>query len=354
MNSEPTSQTPWNSISESIVPDQVIKQDFRKALQSPCLSCSTSPCCTHLPLNTFQVRNLMELDHAIYLLNFDRIELGITADGNWSAYYTYPCRFLDRQSFHCTIHEQPEQPNICANYNPYSCWYKKSFTKSLTPDFLRLDRERLAHMLPLLEFDEHGNLTRIPAWDTLSEEISALPLSPGKAFEEYADDPALQQNWETKSEGSGQQTFSAKELSKPCMTCQAYCCKTLIFPQNVPVTYANLDYFKFSLGFPGIELGVSDEGWSIVLKTTCRHLKDDRCSVYGKEERPLLCQYYDEWKCTYKVHFGNPHPKDFLRLKLGHFDQLLETITFDENGHVSSLPSMREVKQYLVASSDQN
>lgn len=360
MKTESSSKTPWNSIAESIVPEKGLKQDFVQALVSPCLSCSSSPCCTHLPLNTFQVRNLMELDHAIYLLNFDNIEIGITADGTWSTYYTYPCRFLDRNTFHCTIHDHPTQPNICANYNPYSCWYKKSFTKSLTPDFIRLDRHRLHHILPLLEFDEQGNLTRIPSWDTLTQEISSLPLEPNKAFEEYADESALAQDWEAgveqknQTEPSAQKHFSASELSNPCMTCKAYCCKTLIFPQHIPTTFANLDFFKFSLGFPGVELGVSDTGWSIVLKTTCRYLEDDKCSVYGKTERPLMCQYYDEWKCTYKVHFGQRHPNDFLRIKLKHFDQMMEAVGFDEHGHISYLPTTLELKQQLMVSPDKS
>ncbi len=71
-------KTPWNSIAESIVqtgsPQTLGHAD---ALQSPCMNCEAAPCCTHLPLNSFKVTNLVELDHALYLLNFDRIELGV-------------------------------------------------------------------------------------------------------------------------------------------------------------------------------------------------------------------------------------------------------------------------------------
>jgi hypothetical protein len=105
--------TPWNSIKESLVSQQTGQVlAHSDALASPCMSCDTAPCCTHLPLNTFKVTNLIELDHARYLLNFDRIELGISSSGSWSAYYAYPCRFLDRETFCCTVHDTETQPRI--------------------------------------------------------------------------------------------------------------------------------------------------------------------------------------------------------------------------------------------------
>ena len=137
--------TPWNSIAEG-------RQERRgagaltllEARESPCATCATSPCCTHLPLTTFEVTNLLELDHAAYLLNFDHVELGISSSGEWSAYYAFPCRFLDRDTFGCTVHDTPQQPRICVHYNPYGCWYKRSFNGQDSPHFVRLDRSRFA------------------------------------------------------------------------------------------------------------------------------------------------------------------------------------------------------------------
>src|SRR5437879_9821309 len=106
--------------------------DYRQAMESPCMSCPTSPCCTYLPLHKFRIQSLTELDHAVYLLNFDRIELGLSQEGDWSVYYQATCRFLDPDNFGCTIHDTPEQPHICVQYNPYQCWYKRVLGTSFT------------------------------------------------------------------------------------------------------------------------------------------------------------------------------------------------------------------------------
>src|SRR4051812_29338273 len=116
---------------------------LREARESPCMTCATSPCCTHVPLHTFQIRTLRDLDHAIYLLNFERIVLGLAPSGEWSVYYKYPCRFLDRSNpgnYLCTIHATPLQPQICVNYSPFTCWYKRALTPGLSGEFLTVDR----------------------------------------------------------------------------------------------------------------------------------------------------------------------------------------------------------------------
>lgn len=85
----------------------------------------------------------------------------------------------------------------------------------------------------------------------------------------------------------GPQNYEA--IQNPCTGGAAYCCKTLVFPHGFPTTASNLDYYRFCLGFPGVELGISDAGWSLIVKTTCRHLtEDNRCGVYGQASRPLI------------------------------------------------------------------
>ena len=104
----------------------------------PCDGCS-APCCSYLPLHTFNVSHMRELDHALYLLNFPRIELGINATGGWGVYYRYPCRFLDRDSALCTIYQSELRPSICTHYNPYSCWYKQALIPNVHESFVRID-----------------------------------------------------------------------------------------------------------------------------------------------------------------------------------------------------------------------
>ena len=329
---------------------------YREAISSPCASCATSPCCTHLPLHTFKVTNLIELDHAVYLLNFDRIELGLSASGEWSVYYRYPCRFLNREDFRCTIHNTPQQPNICVTYNPYSCWYKRVMTKSVSDEFLLINKQRLEFILERVVFDESRQILEVPSWETLVEGFANIPLQPNSKFDEFVKtEDSATKAWENlvlkgDNEGSISRelyTYKADSLQNPCSNCEAHCCKTLVFPQTSPSSTTSLDFFRFCLGFPGVELGITDNSWSIVVKTTCNHLQDNLCSIYDKPERPLICKYYNAWTCTYKPQFGLPRPNGFVRIKLEQFEWLTECFGLDEAGAIVQFPTVEFIRNHV-------
>lgn len=348
--------TPWRSIAESILPTPGAAEPLpmAAAMESPCLSCSTSPCCTHLPLHTFRVTNLVELDHALYLLNFEHIELAISASGEWSAYYAYPCRFLNRSTFECSVHGTPGQPEICKNYNPYSCWYRRVFTVGQGDELVRLDRARLELLVQHIEFDESRRITSVPAWEALVAMMEGFDDRPAEqGSDPTPGDPALEA-WERAVLGQDESApeatdrpLSFGELTDPCDGCAAYCCTSLIFPQAVPSQIASLDYLRFCLGFPGVQLGVSDGGWSIIVRTTCRHLEGSRCAVFGKESRPLICRYYDAWKCDYKPQFGRPRPNSFMRLRLEQLQWLADSLPYAPDGTIVAMPAMEELRRAI-------
>ena len=332
-----------------------LRLSYKEARVSPCTSCGTAPCCTYLPLHTFKVASVRDVDYAGYLLNFDRIELGLSAEGDWSVYYRYPCRFLSRDDFRCTVHGTPDQPNICVNYNPYNCWYKRALHRG-ADDFVRVDLARLEHVADRLVFDGDGAVVGGPSWAEIQAGFVDLPISPLHQFPEGPEDDPVAAEWarlvERGEAGDAEPAtygHDAPTLIDPCLGCAAHCCRVLLFPQEAPATRSALDFMRFSLGFPGVEIGVSDEGWALVVRTTCRHLRDNRCSVFGQPERPLLCRYYDAWKCQYKPQFGQPRPAGFLRLRLEHLDYLGECMAFDEQGRTVQLPPMAEIRQHVEA-----
>jgi Fe-S-cluster containining protein len=308
-------------------------------------------------LHTFQVRSLVELDQAVYLLNFDRIELGLSPAGDWSVYYRYPCRFLDRDDFTCRIHEQPQQPRVCVHYNPYHCWYRRVLPKRVTSEFLRIDRHRLEYVITRLAFDSDGTIVDRPDWALLVEGIAALPPPPPTRCGDPPGEDAATSRWkELAVLDSAVATlpqvaprFSYAEQQNPCDGCAAYCCKTLAFPVESPANRPGLDYLQYALGFPGVELAVTDDIWSLVVRTTCRHLKEDRCSIYGQPERPLVCKYYDAWKCTYRVHFGLPRPPGMVRLRLEEFAWLTECFRFDEFGATLERLPVDAIREHIEA-----
>ncbi|MCC6994376.1 MAG: hypothetical protein IT370_07085 [Deltaproteobacteria bacterium] len=308
-----------------------------------------------MPLHTFQARTLSDLDHALYLLNFDRIELGLSPSGDWSVYYRYPCRFLDRTSnpnnYLCTIHATDLQPGICVHYNPYRCWYKKSLTSNVSEAFLRIDRRRMDAILQQVRFDDERNIVDVPDWPTMMTELAALPLDPAFAAPVEAD-PVFEQWLRDSAAGphvpAPLPRYRFGDFVDPCTGCSAACCTTLVFPYPRPQTRRNVDYLQFVLGFPGLEVGVSDGDWQIVVKTRCRHLTaDSRCGIYGKPERPTLCKYFDAAGCSYVARFGLPRPKDFMRVRLEQFFWMVDSIAFDPDGVVVDMPQVERMRLYI-------
>lgn len=55
-----TQFVPWNSIRESLVDFGERRLRYPQGLASPCLTCRTAPCCTHLRVQTFRASKLME------------------------------------------------------------------------------------------------------------------------------------------------------------------------------------------------------------------------------------------------------------------------------------------------------
>lgn len=325
------------------------RRSYAEARQSPCLSCSTSPCCTHLPLHTFQVRTLLELDHALYLLNFDNIVVGISSSGDWSVYYRQACGFLDAE-FGCTLHDTDEQPRICVHYNPYSCWYRKVLTVDTHDDFVRLDPGRVRWLLDQVVFDDDNTIVEVPAWEAMVSAFEAMPLQVVDPVPPVADPVA--DAWRTvvlgrTDEASAGPLPAAPAGADPCTGCDASCCSTLVFPAATPLTASGLDYLRFCVGFPGVELGIRDGGWSLVIKTRCRHLEGTRCGVYGTEERPLLCRYYDAAKCSYRAEFSTPTPEGFLRVGLAEFASLSGGLRYDGDGSLVEMPALDDLRRLV-------
>lgn len=346
-NGERNPIQPWKGIVESILPAAETCLDHPSALRSPCESCATSPCCSYLPLGGFRVATLSDLDYAAYLLNFQRIELGLSSSGDWSIFYRYPCRYLDRSNFACTVHEKPEQPHICRRYNPYRCWYKAALTKSSTPEYLRLDRTRLEYLVTGISFDAEGNIVESPDWPGLLQGLEHIYDLPTEETHEPAS--ALD-----RSATAGlPRVCTFAELQQPCTGCSAYCCKVLMFPMERPADISGLDYVQFCLGFPGIRVSISDMQWAILVDTECRHLKQNRCSVFGLPERPLACRYYDEWRCSYKLQFENAESAGVLRVGLEQYRRLIESIEFDHNGAVQRIPAVGELRRFVNGVSPQ-
>ncbi|MBW3665192.1 MAG: hypothetical protein KY469_19025 [Actinobacteria bacterium] len=349
------SATPWRSLTDSVVELPVVRSGYRDG-PSPCEVCPTSPCCTYLPLHTFRIGTRLDLDHAVYLLNFDRIELGLASSGDWSVAYRYPCRHLDRDDYSCGVHGEVEQPQICKTYNPHACWYRRTLTTSETDAHLRIDRPRIEAIIELLAFDGDGILVQGPEWGELHATVTAVaPEVPASSPSDPPSGDPVRDRWRALATGTGASgrralPLALEDLDDPCDDCEAWCCTALVFPYPAPATRSNLDYLRFALGFPGIEVGITDQAWSLVVRTRCRHLQGRRCGVYDQPERPLLCEYYDQWKCTYRVHLGQERPPGYVRLAYEQWDALADCFRFDANGDIVEMLAAEAIRERVEES----
>jgi hypothetical protein len=326
---------------------------YRQAREAPCLTCVSSPCCTYLLLSDFQLKTVLDVDYAGYLLNFEGILLGLRPDRTVEVYFYQSCSYLDVPSGLCTVHSTPVQPAVCVHYNAHSCSYRHRMTVDVDDHRPLMDRSRMAWLADQMVFDDDRQVVAGPDWDEVLAAFRSMPMRrrPAPAPEP---DPILEE-WRSivlsekgsAEEGRPMRRYGDAEVSDPCQGCGAWCCKTLVFNRGLPGDASQLEFLRYCLGFPGVEVGVSADSWAVIVRTTCRHLENGRCSVFGTDERPLKCSYYDALGCEYRGHFGVPRPDDIVRVRRDQFGVLAESIVFDDLGRVLAIPPIDILRHRL-------
>ena len=135
--------------------------------------------------------------------------------------------------------------------------------------------------------------------------------------------------------------FQAVSESNPCGSCAAYCCKMLLIPYKAPMTFMDLDYMKYMLGFPGIKMILYPDGnWQIKLEQTCSFLNDDnQCSIHDSVEQPKTCSFFNPYNCFYKHNFSENGTKDLLEINRETFMAIVELIQIDEHQNIVAIPN---------------
>jgi hypothetical protein len=300
-----------------------------------------------------ELRTLMDVDYASYLLNFEGIMLGLGPEGTARVYFHQPCGYLDVPSGLCTVHGTPTQPSICVHYNAHSCQYRHAMTADTHPEQPLVDRRRMAWYVEHVSFNDDRTVAALPEWADVIDVFRSLPLERQPAPPPKPD--PITAEWRsivlsTNGSANGRSSprhFADSNVSDPCQGCGAWCCQTLVFDRELPGNASQLDYFRYCAGFPGVELGIADDGWAVIVRTTCRHLDGNRCSVYGTDARPLRCSYYDPLKCTYRVHFGTPRPEEMVRITRDQFPILADSVVFNELGQIMALPPVDVLRDRL-------
>ncbi len=150
---------------------------YRQALEPPCFSCTTSPCCTYLLLGDFRIETLLDVDHAVYLSNFEGIYLGLDPDRKVDIYFHQPCGYLDVPSGLCTVHGTPVQPAVCVQYNAHVCGYRHRMTADVDRDRPHLDARRVEWLAEHTVFDDDRRVVALPDWEEMLDAFGTMPLT---------------------------------------------------------------------------------------------------------------------------------------------------------------------------------
>jgi hypothetical protein len=216
-----------------------------------------------------------------------------------------------------------------------------------------LDRARARAYAELVTFDDERRVADLPDWDAFLAALGDLPLQKSEA-PPPGPDPVLEE-WRAlvlgekpREDGYSDHRFSDPVVSEPCSGCEAYCCTTLVFEHEIPETAASFDFVRYCLGFPGVEIAFADDCWNIVVRTRCRHLDGNRCSVYGEPERPLRCGNLDGLRCGYRSHIGRPFPPECVRITRREYPALEASVVFDEQGRVRRVPTVEKLRHILA------
>jgi Fe-S-cluster containining protein len=325
---------------------------WTEARRSPCLDCPQSYCCTHLVVHEFELRRLVDVDFALYLLNFDGIVLGLDDELKVSVYLNQSCTHLDTETGLCRVYATPQQPAVCRHYPAFDCFYRLRMDHGLHPRLPLADGPRMRWLADQLLFDDHRRLVAGPEWDDVLAGFAERPLGHHPAPPPPTP-PALQ-DWQAVAVGrppapssDAARSDPGPGLPDPCSGCAAWCCHTLVFDRPVPQSAAGLEHIRFMLGFPSVELGIADGDWGIFVHTRCRHLDAGRCGIFGDPERPLRCSAYDPLGCSYKPIFSRAEPDGVVRVSFEQFPLVEEMIVFDEAGAIAALPPAELIRHRL-------
>jgi hypothetical protein len=153
--------------------------------------------------------------------------------------------------------------------------------------------------------------------------------------------------WNQKVNQAAQVSLSYDEaIASPCRSCDVLFCCCYLPLQVLPIrNLMELDYVRYLLGFPRLEVGFSMNGqWSVYYAMPCRHFDSDTrlCRVHGTSEKPRTCTAYNEHDCWYYRAISGDS-KGFLRFDRHRLEQLLPLIDFDRERNVASVPAWSQM-----------
>ena len=145
-------------------------------------------------------------------------------------------------------------------------------------------------------------------------------------------------------------TFKEYNEKYPCEECSAPCCRYLLIPHKAPNTWMELDFIRYMLNFPKINVTVSKAGdWGILFQQDCTYYdpKKQKCKVHNTPEQPKTCAYFNPYQCNYRLNLENKEPFSIYTLNREKFDHWVQFIKFNEDGTIVEAPNYEKSLEIL-------
>ena len=203
---------------------------------------------------------------------------------------------------------------VCQNYNPYQCFYKLIFHSEEQPSYVRFNAERFELFANQIEFDDHRQITRLPDISTLFNalpDIEPIP-EPRDALPGFLTETTEHHEPNTVGDESLQYEHNP-------VKCNAWCCTRLLFPQPNPQWLNSIDHQRFLLGFPGVSLGYSSTGWTVIVKAAAaicchKHSQVQPVRFTDSQNAQSPVSRLNALGCSYRYRFEQERPPDFVHV----------------------------------------
>lgn len=296
---------------------------------SPCSSCTETPCCKNLPLSGLWLERQSDFIALLTSSCHEGFFPALKKSGEWVLYLSRNCGYLDRENGKCLIHKSQSQSLICKSYDAHRCWYIDAFSRDRYSTLIPFTTEMLIWFEKKYSLIENG-FSFAPGWQELCE--SAFDYCKGSPFPELRDNT------------SGGAFFSSHTLSFRKSREEKY----LFLPPYKRAEHAShFELIAFRLGFPGVNLAVSDNVWAFVINTSLCKPKMD---LVRKEYYPAIghrdCRYSFESLVKESWPFSETG-EQWVIINRQNLELLKSITAFDASGRVKKLPSTSEILYVL-------
>jgi Fe-S-cluster containining protein len=289
--------------------------------ESPCSSCSRTPCCRNLPLAPLRINQQRDFINLILTSCYDGIFPALKKSGEWTVYLERDCRFLNKTEGKCSIHKAAHQSMVCKSYDAHSCWYIDAF-----------DCQNFSTMIPfntekMIWFEkEYKQIESRFDVDIDWNEICSAAYKFGGGPADAA--PRVFDPW-TSLKLSFKKSRSEEFLFFP--------------PYKRPESRSHFELLSFRLGFPGIYLAVTDTCWAFMVKT---NLNQSRMNLIRKEYYPAIEHKDGAYSFDRMMKEHNPFSEtgeQWIILQRSQLETLKNLTVFDSLGRVRRLPSCSDL-----------